>query len=152
METGYPIPLRPPIVPIPAPTIGRSLPPVLPPQPTRLIDRVEELTRLGSLLSQPEVRLLTLAGPGGVGKTRLAIAAAERVRERFPSGVWFVDLTSLADPTLVVPTIARVMGVRERPGQDQAEALAEFLADHVSLLLLDNLEHLLATASTLDAL
>ena len=125
----------------------------LPPQPTRLIDREEELTRLGALLSREEIRLLTLIGPGGVGKTRLAIAAAERVREHFPDGVWFVDLTPLADPALVVPTIARVVGVRELPGQDLAAdpgGVPAVIAS--SLLVLDNLEHLLAAVAALDAL
>ena len=104
-------------MPLPA----MSLIPVhLPPQPTRLIDREDELALLRALLSREEVRLLTLTGPGGVGKTRLAIAAAEQVQERFPDGVWFVDLAPLADPALVVPTIARVVGVREQPGQDPA--------------------------------
>ena len=66
-------------------TAGDGLPAdTLPPQPTRLIDREEELARLGKLLVQDEVRLLTLTGPGGVGKTRLAIAAAEQERGRFP--------------------------------------------------------------------
>jgi hypothetical protein len=124
----------------------------LPPQPTRLIDREEELQRLGTLLSGTRVRLLTLTGPGGVGKTRLLIAAAEMVQDQFPGGVWFVDLTPVVDPTLVVPTIARVMGVRELPGQDLSEDLAAFLSDRDVLLLLDNLEHLLAAVPALDAL
>src|SRR4051794_32901470 len=113
---------------------GARRPPYhLPPQPTRLVDREEELTRLGALLSREEIRLLTLIGPGGVGKTRLAIAAAERAHDQFPGGVWFVDLTPVVDPTLVVSTIARVVGVRELPGQDLAATLAAFLSDRVSL-------------------
>ena len=104
----------------------------LPPQPTRLIDREAELSLVRDLVSQ-DVRLLTLTGPGGVGKTRLAIAAAEQVQARFPDGVWFVDLTPLADSALVVPTIARVLGVREQPGQDPLEALTEFLRDRDGL-------------------
>ena len=102
---------------MPTPATPR-IPVHLPPQPTRLIGREDELALLRSLLAQDDVRLLTLIGPGGVGKTRLAIAAAEQVAERFPDGVWFVDLAPLADPALVVPTIARVVGVREQPAQD----------------------------------
>ena len=90
----------------------------LPPQPTRLIDREDELAFVRGLLAQHDIRLLTLIGPGGVGKTRLAIAAAEQAAERFPAGVWFVDLAPLTDPALVMSTIARVVGVREPPAQD----------------------------------
>ena len=124
----------------------------LPPQPTRLIGREDELALVRSLLAQDDVRLLTLIGPGGIGKTRLAVAAAEQVAERFPGGVWFVDLAPLADPALVVPTIARVVGVREPPSQDPLEALMAFLGERSVLLVVDNLEHLLPAAADLDAM
>jgi predicted ATPase/DNA-binding CsgD family transcriptional regulator len=124
----------------------------IPPQPTRLVDRHAELALLGTLLAREDVRLLTLTGPGGVGKTRLAIAAAEQVRESFPDGVWFVDLAPLANPALVLPTIARVVGVREQPAQDPRATLAIFMRDRNILLVADNLEHLLAAAPDLDAL
>src|SRR5262245_50360237 len=126
-------------------THGEQPPPrQLPPQPTRLIDREDELVRLGGLLLREEIRLLTLTGAGGVGKTRVAIAAAERVADRFPGGVWFVDLAPLADPTLFAATVARVVGVHEFPDQDPAETLLDVLCDRDTLLLLDNFEHLLA--------
>src|SRR5215208_1930753 len=132
---------------------GNRLPShTLPPQPTRLIDREEDRARLGDLLCRTETRLLTLTGPGGVGKTRLAIAAVERALEHFPGGVWFVDLTPLADSALVLPTIARVVGVRNQLGQDPAKALAGFLDDRAALLVLDNFEHVLAAAPALEAL
>jgi predicted ATPase/DNA-binding CsgD family transcriptional regulator len=152
MERGNPALLTTDAGSVPSAPGARRPPHHLPPQPTRLVDREEELTRLGALLSREEIRLLTLIGPGGVGKTRLAIAAAERAHDQFPGGVWFVDLTPVVDPTLVVPTIARVVGVRELPGQDLAATLAGFLSDRVCLLLLDNLEHLLAAVPALDAL
>ena len=151
MESGIPAPQ-----PLDAGSVftTNDLPlwPHLPPQPTRLIDRQDELARLGTLLMEKEIRLLTLTGPAGVGKTRLAIAATERTIAHFPDGVWFVDLTPLADPALVLPTIARVVGVRERPGQVLAGALNAFFHDRDVLLLLDNLEHLLPAASDLNIL
>src|SRR4051795_8280334 len=134
-------------------TLATSLVPKhLPPQPTPLVDREEEQARLRSYLSHEDVRLITLTGPGGVGKTRLAIAVAEQVQERFPDGVWFVDLAPLVDPALVLPTIARVMGVGEQPGQDPAETLAEYLGERLVLLVVDNLEHLLGAVHALEAL
>jgi non-specific serine/threonine protein kinase len=128
------------------------IPVQLPPQPTPLIGREDELASVRSLLAHDGVRLLTLVGPGGVGKTRLAIAAAEQVTERFPGGVWFVDLTPLTDPSLVVPTIARDLGVRPQRGQALPEALTTFFGEQSVLLVLDNLERLLPTAADLDAL
>src|SRR5262249_38557054 len=75
----------------------------LPVPPTRLIGREAEVMALCDLLAQPDVRLVTLTGPGGTGKTRLAFEVAADVRHRYPDGVFFVDLTPLRDPALVVP-------------------------------------------------
>ena len=141
----------------PAATVdGRSVAPSvrvdLPPQPTRLVGRDDEVTLVATLLRRADVRLLTLTGPGGVGKTRLALAAAESAAGAFPAGARFVDLAPLADPALVVPTIARTLGVRDVPALSPLEAVAAHLADDALLLVLDNLEHLLPAAPAVEAL
>jgi len=123
----------------PAPT------PTLPEPPTRLVGRERELPYLTRLLGDTSTRLLTLTGPGGSGKTRLAIAALKRAGDHFPGGAIFVDLTPLADPALVLATIAQAVGLRA-PGADLAEAMRAFLAGKRMLLILDNFEHLLDAA------
>jgi predicted ATPase/class 3 adenylate cyclase len=118
----------------------------LPHQPTALLGRERELGEVADLLCREDVHLVTLAGPGGVGKTRLALQAAADWLEVFPDGAFFVDLAPLADPALVLSTVASALGVREEGGQSVVEVLVAFLHDRQLLLLLDNFEHLLAAA------
>jgi predicted ATPase/DNA-binding XRE family transcriptional regulator len=126
--------------------------PSLPVPLSRLIGREAELVVLRTALRDPEFRWLTLTGPGGVGKTRLAIAVADGLREAFPDGIVFVDLSPLTDPDLVVPTVAAALGVRPYLAQMLVEALVAFIAAKRVLLILDNCERLLAAAPDLATL
>jgi predicted ATPase/class 3 adenylate cyclase len=124
----------------------------LPPQPTAFIGREAEVRRVQVELGDSAVRVLTLTGPGGIGKTRLALASAEGMVDRFADGVWFVPLAAVSEPDLVPPAIARVFGVRESVGQSLLEAIVAHLAERESLLVLDNLEQVLGTGPAVAAL
>jgi predicted ATPase/transcriptional regulator with XRE-family HTH domain len=115
----------------------------LPEQPTPLLGRERDVAVLRSLLDGGGARLVTLTGPGGVGKTRLALEVAGRTGDGFFDGVAFVALAPVADPALLVPTVAHALGLRESGGQPTRELLHGYLREKHMLLLLDNLEHLL---------
>jgi DNA-binding SARP family transcriptional activator len=118
----------------------------LPTQLTPLIGRERDLAQVRDRLAADEVRTLTLTGPGGTGKTRLALQAAADSLGYFPSGAFFVALAPLSDPELVVPTIAQVLGLRVPRGQALMQVLAGYLAERKLLLVLDNVEHVVAAA------
>ena len=136
----------------PAPTVPP--PPTTDPQLaeplTSFIGREAELTEIERLLGT--TRLVTLTGPGGSGKTRLALAAARAANEQFRDGVVFVSLAPLVDPALVLPTVAQALGVRAAAGQHVAEALANYLRARAALLVLDNFEQVLPAADGVAAL
>lgn len=111
-----------------------------------LVDRVSEVEGALALLSRPEVRLLTLTGPGGVGKTRLAIEVAAQAVSQYRGGVWYVPLALIADPALLVSHIAAVLEVEPVAGEPLERSLCAALAERELLLVLDNLEHLVAAA------
>ena len=118
----------------------------LPIQPTALLGREEAARAIVALARRPNVRLITLTGSGGIGKTRLAIQVANDLLDDFADGVWFVRLSRLTDPALVIPTIAETLGVKEAGGQSIVETLRLHLRERRLLLVLDNCEHV-ATAA-----
>ena len=123
----------------------------LPVEASSFVGRERELTELNALLTR--TRLLTLAGAGGAGKTRLALEFARRVEDSYAGGVALVELDSVSDPPLLADAIAGALDVRALPGQPVADAVADFLASRESLLVLDSCEHVLgATAAIADTL
>ena len=117
-----------------------------------LIGRTRELEEAQALLARDEVRLLTLTGAGGTGKTRFALQLAAEQLERFDNGVFFVSLAPVRDWELVIPTIAQTLGLREQPGELRLETLTAYLRDKRSLLLLDNLEQVVPAAPQIGGL
>jgi predicted ATPase/DNA-binding XRE family transcriptional regulator len=121
----------------------------LPAVPGSLIGREHDLAGAAGLLRRPQVRLLTLVGPAGIGKTRLALAIAAHLADHFPDGITFVDLAPISDPALVPVAIGRALGVAERAGQPVLAGLRAALRDRQTLLVLDNFEQLLPAAPLL---
>jgi DNA-binding SARP family transcriptional activator/predicted ATPase len=127
----------------------------LPPQPTPFVGREKELADLGRLIGDPEVRLVTVTGPGGIGKTRLALAAAQQQLDvtvladsgptiRFPHGVYFVPLAELVSPDQVIPAMAQAMSRSFLAEREPRQQMLDYLRGKRLLLLMDNLEHLLS--------
>ena len=118
----------------------------LPLQPTPLVGREKEVAEVCERLSRPEVRLLTLTGAGGTGKTRLGLQAAAELTEEFEDGVFFVSLAAISDPELVIPAVAGTLGVKEAGGQPLLENLEYYLGEKRILLMADNFEQVLEAA------
>jgi len=112
-----------------------------PTQLTSFVGRTSERAALAAALD--ENRLVTAVGPGGVGKTRLALSVVAEVVDRFADGAWFVDLVPVTDPLMIAPAIAAALGLGEQHGRSAEASVLNWLADRQTLLVLDNCEHLL---------
>ena len=135
-----------------APDLPHDFPPIssakpvhnLPVSLTPFVGREAEMAAIGERLQDPEGRLLTLVGPGGIGKTRLAVEVASAQVESYADGVFFVSLAPLRSPDAIVPTVARALEFSLRKGEDPRQQLLDYLGQKNMLLVLDNFEHLLA--------
>src|SRR5688500_3571169 len=121
-------------------------------QPTALICREKEVSEVCDLLRGEETRLLTLTGPGGMGKTRLALQAAADLLDDFPDGTFFAPLATLTEAEMLLPAVAETLGVRETGEQPLDESLKDYLSERRMLLLLDNFEQVLGAAPAVTEL
>ena len=121
----------------------------LPQQPTSFIGRENEIAKVRALAQKS--RLVTLAGSGGAGKSRLALQVAADLLDQFPDGAWLVELAPLTNPALVPQAVAAVLAVREEPGKPLAQTLVDWLKARRLLLILDNCEHLVSTCASFAA-
>jgi predicted ATPase/serine/threonine protein kinase len=127
----------------------------LPVSTTAFVGRARELAAVKQLLLRPDVRLVTVTGPGGIGKSRLAIEVARGSAEHFASGAYFVPLAAVTDSSLIILAIAQTLGLRQSPGQSPLDTLKEYLRGACTspiLLLIDNFEHVLESAPMLAEL
>jgi predicted ATPase len=127
----------------------------IPAQRTRFVGREKEVAAATELLLRHDVRLVTITGPGGIGKTRLAVEVANALVQRFPGGIHFVPLSPLSDPGLIASVIVQTLGIREAGGLSPLEILRKNLRDSLRapmLFLLDNFEHLIQAAPTVAEL
>jgi predicted ATPase/class 3 adenylate cyclase len=124
------------------PTPGNLRPPA-----TSFLGRESELAEVEASLNAH--RLVTLTGPGGVGKTRLALEVAARIKESFPDGVWVIELAAVGDPAAVPEAVAAVLGITQQPGMSVADSVAQALEGRSRLLVFDNCEHVLDAAADL---
>ena len=146
-----PLPATEPAAPASAPT-PEIVPNNLPTMASTLIGREREKTAARELLLDENIRVLTFTGPGGTGKTRLALQIAADLLPDFNDGVYFVDLAALKDAALVIPTIAQTLGVQEVEGRLLADTLKQSLRDKKTLLVLDNFEQVVDATPQLSAL
>jgi predicted ATPase/DNA-binding CsgD family transcriptional regulator/tetratricopeptide (TPR) repeat protein len=131
----------------PAPAAPRRAPAALPPALTSFVGRVRERAELAAALDGQ--RLVSAVGPGGVGKTRLALAVAADLTDEFTDGVWYVDLVPVTDASMIASTIAAALGLDEQQGRTRQQTVLDWAAGRRALLLLDNCEHLLDAVADL---